>query len=141
MDPERIFPWYALAYDSHITLACGVRTSPAAFCFWQFNPAGISLWLDVRNGGSGVRIGNRRLPLAEVVTATYPETSPFSAACRFCRLLSPKPRLSTAPVYGGNNWYYAYGKSSAAAIRDDSHRMADLATSSVNRPFMVIDDG
>jgi alpha-galactosidase len=49
--------------------------------------------------------------------------------------------LPAAPVYGGNNWYYAYGKSSAEDIRQDSERIVSLASSTGNKPFMVIDDG
>ncbi len=141
MDPDRILPWYLLAFDGASTFACGVKTGAAAFCFWQVDPAGVSLWLDVRNGGRGVSLGKRKLPVATVVTRHYPDTQPFAAACRFCRLLSDMPRLPAAPVYGGNNWYYAYGKSSAGAIRDDSERIAALSPSTANRPFMVIDDG
>jgi alpha-galactosidase len=45
-------------------------------------------------------------------------------------------------VYGGNNWYYAYGRNcSAADIERDSDLMAELAGRAKNRPFMVIDDG
>lgn len=141
MDPERILPWYLLAYDGASTVAIGVKTAPAAFCFWQVDPAGVSLWLDVRNGGRGLHLQQRQLHIAALVTKLYPEAKPFEAAKDLCRRLSPEPRLPARPVYGGNNWYYAYGNSSAVDIRDDSKRLASLATSHDNRPFMVIDDG
>ena len=141
LEPERVMPWYFLAFDGASTLACGMKTAPAALCFWQVDPAGVSLWLDVRNGGRGVKLGQRQLHVASVITEFYPQTQPFAAAKRFCRRLCEQPRLPLAPVYGGNNWYYAYGKSSAADIRADSERMASLAASQENRPFMVIDDG
>lgn len=141
MEPERILPWYFLAYDGASTFAIGVETAPAAFCFWQVDPAGISLWLDVRNGGRGVKLGGRQLQVTSIATEFYPQTKPFAAAKQFCHRLSPTPRLPSAPVYGGNNWYYAYGHSSAADIRADSERMSELAPSTQNRPFMVIDDG
>ncbi len=44
-------------------------------------------------------------------------------------------------MYGGNNWYYAYGHSSASDMIADSERMSAVASSRENRPFMVIDDG
>jgi alpha-galactosidase len=141
MEPERILPWYFLATDGKATHACGVKTAPAAFCFWQVDPSGVSLWLDVRNGGRGVQLGKRELAVATVVTETYNGVSSFGAAGLFCKRLCVKPRLPRAPVYGGNNWYYAYGKSSAEDIRRDSERIAALAPGLANRPFMVIDDG
>jgi alpha-galactosidase len=140
-EPERVMPWYFLAFDGHSTMACGVKTGPAALCFWQADPAGVSLWLDLRNGGRGVRLGKRELPVTSVVAEFYPGTKPFTAAKQFCRRLCENPRMPAAPVYGGNNWYYAYGKSSAADIRDDSERVASWAAANQNRPFMVIDDG
>ena len=140
-EPERVMPWYFLAFDGGSTIACGVKTGSAALCFWQVDPAGVSLWLDVRNGGRGVRLENRELSAASIIAEFYPESKPFAAAKRFCHRLCDAPRLPPAPVYGGNNWYYAYGKSSAADIRDDSERVVSWAASNENRPFMVIDDG
>lgn len=141
MEPERILPWYFLATDGKATHACGVKTAPAGLCFWQIDPSGISLWLDVRNGGRGVQLGKRELSIAKIVTESFRGMTPFNAASLFCKRMCDKPRLPSAPVYGGNNWYYAYGKSSADDIRRDSERIAALAPGLQNKPFMVIDDG
>jgi len=105
IDPERILPWYFLAANERVTAGCGVRTGARAFAFWQVDPAGVSLWLDVRNGGSGVELGDRKLEIASMHTAVYDGLSTFAAAARFCRELCASPRLPEAPVYGGNNWY------------------------------------
>ena len=110
MEPERIMPWYFLAFDGSSTVACGVKTGASALCFWQVDPAGLSLWLDVRNGGRGVKLGTHQIHVASTVVEFYPETKPFTAAKQFCRRLSPTCLLPEKPVYGGNNWYYAYGK-------------------------------
>jgi alpha-galactosidase len=48
--------------------------------------------------------------------------------------------LPDAPVYGSNNWYYAYGNSSAEEILEDTVLLAELTEGIENRPFMVIDD-
>ena len=142
LDPERILPWYFLATSGTQLVACGVKTNPAAFCFWQVDADGVSLWLDLRNGGTGVQLGNREISAATIVQSVYTNASPFDAARRFCRVLCDKPRMPAHPVYGGNNWYYAYGKSSADDIRHDSERIASWAPASgSNRPLMVIDDG
>jgi alpha-galactosidase len=140
---DRILPWYFLAFDGRATHGYGVATGPSCFAFWQADPGGISLWLDLRNGGSAVRMGSRTLEAAVVrVRRGTPNESAFQAARAFCRQLCSQPRLSSAPVYGGNNWYYAYGRNcSAAAIERDADLMAELAPSGANRPFMVIDDG
>lgn len=140
---ERILPWYFLAFDGRATHGYGVATGGACFTFWQADPGGISLWLDLRNGGSAVRLGPRTLQAAVVrVRRGAAGEDAFQSARRFCRLLCAAPRLPSAPVYGGNNWYYAYGRNcSAAAIERDAGLMGELAPSGPNRPFMVIDDG
>jgi len=140
---ERVLPWYFLACDGSATHGYGVATGAACFAFWQVDPGGISLWLDLRNGGSAVRLGQRTLEAAVVRTRRgVAGESAYQSARHFCRALCTQPRLPAAPVYGGNNWYYAYGQNcTAAAIERDAVLMAELAPAGPNRPFMVIDDG
>jgi alpha-galactosidase len=140
---ERVLPWYFLAFDGQATHGYGVATGCCSFVFWQVDPDGISLWLDVRNGGGAVQLGQRVLTAATVIMhrGTRGENA-FESARHFCRALCTSPRLPAAPVYGGNNWYYAYGRNcSAADVERDAALMAELAPAGGNRPFMVIDDG
>jgi alpha-galactosidase len=100
---ERILPWYFLAFDGRATHGYGVATGASCFAFWQADPAGISLWLDLRNGGSAVRLGPRTLEAAVVrVRRGAADESAFRSAQRFCRQLCSQPRLPSGPVYGGN---------------------------------------
>ncbi len=141
IDPERVLPWYALAANGRATAAVGVKTGASAFAYWQIDSDGVTLVLDVRSGGRGVLLGDRHLLAATVVAEEYAGISTYAAARRFCKVLCGAPRMPAAPVYGGNNWYYAYGKSSAKDILDDSERIASWSPHSANRPFTVIDDG
>ncbi len=141
LEPERILPWYFLASDGQHTLAAGVKTNPAAFSFWQVDGEGVNLWLDVRNGGNGVMLGERELKAATVIAEQYDGMSAFAAEHRLCGRLCDSPRLPKQPVYGGNDWYYAYGHNSADGILRDSGLIASLAGDQRNRPWMVIDDG
>ena len=140
---DRVLPWYFLAFDGQAAHGYGVQTGASSFAFWQVDPDGISLWLDVRNGGSAAQLGGRTLEAATVVTRrSAAGEKAFESARRFCKALCPDPRFPSAPVYGGNNWYYAYGRNcSAADIERDTALMAELAPAGGNRPFMVIDDG
>jgi alpha-galactosidase len=139
----RILPWYFLAFDGRGTHGYGVATGASSMCFWQVDPEGISLWLDVRNGGSAVHLGPRILPAAVIRSRPGRNgESAFQAARSFCRLLCRNPRLPGAPVYGGNNWYYTYGENcSAAALIRDAEFVAGASPSGGNRPFMVMDEG
>ena len=140
--PERPMPWYCAAWDGARTHGYGVRTGPAAFCFWQADAEGLSLWADVRSGGVGVQLGPRLLDVCEVVCrAGREDETPFAAVHAFCRQMCPQPRLPDHPVYGHNDWYYAYGNNSAAQIMEDCHRTVALSPSGPNRPYVVIDAG
>lgn len=144
MVPERVMPWYFAAHDaaSKTTHGYGVRTGAGAFCFWQVDPAGVSLWLDVSNGGSGVLLGERELHAATVVSRQgHADEHPTDAVAAFCKVMCPKPRLPKGPVYGTNDWYYAYGKNSEEGILRDTELVASLAPRAGARPFSVIDDG
>ena len=141
---ERPMPWYFGVSAPGAAHAYGVKTGAAAICFWQADPAGVSLWLDLRNGGSGTLLGDRRLEAA-VVRATQPRVgrTPFQTMRELCRMLCEKPRLAAAPIYGGNNWYYTYGRNFGPSdVLRDSEVLAEAAPSGeANRPFMVIDMG
>lgn len=140
---NRVLPWYFLAFDGHATHGYGVQTGAGAFAFWQVDPDGISLWLDVRNGGSAVQPGERSIDAVTIIAHRgSPGESAFDSAQRLCRKLCTSPRLPAAPVYGGNNWYYAYGQNcSATDILRDSALIAELGPGGSNPPCMVIDDG
>lgn len=140
--PPRTMPWYFLASNGSITHGYGVMTDPAAICGWQADAKGVTLVLDVRNGGRGVLLGRRRLAVCTVVCRRGKRgESPFAAAHEFCRRMCPHPRLPKQPVYGFNDWYCDYGKSSAQSVRYYADYVVRLAPKGVNRPFMVIDDG
>ena len=50
------------------------------------------------------------------------------------------PILPEKPVYGSNNWYYAYGRSSREDVLRDAAYLARLTEGIPNRPYFVIDD-
>jgi alpha-galactosidase len=141
-EPDRVMPWYAATWDGTHTHAYGVRTGASAFCLWYIDPGGISLWADVRSGAAPVELGGRVLSVCDVVHRPGRDgESPFAAIHAFCKQLCAAPRLPAEPVYGSNDWYYAYGKNSAATVLADADHIIELSPAGANRPFVVIDDG
>lgn len=138
--PCQTLPWYALVNQGDVTAGYGVKVRPAAICSWQIDPEGVTLWLDVRCGGDGVRLNGRRLAAAQVVCREYGGIRPFEAAKKFCHVMCTDPLLPPAPVYGANNWYYAYGHSSREEVLADAEYLASLTEGLENRPYFVIDD-
>lgn len=140
LDGENFMPWYFLVNNGKSTVGCGVMTQPNSFVSFEYDSCGVSGWFDVRCGGVGVQLMGRELCIATVITRKYDNISAFDAACLFCKEMCPAPVLPKVPVYGGNNWYHAYGNSSAEEIYEDSKFIKHLSERNPNKPFMVIDD-
>jgi len=140
--PDRAMPWYFAAWDGARTHGYGVQTGPAAFCFWQTDSEGISLWADVRSGGMPLSLGSRTLDICTVVTrpGKSGETA-FEALHAFCRQMCPTSRLADHSIYGHNDWDFAYGNNSAESTMEAAHRLVSLSPGGANRPYVVIDDG
>ncbi|WP_263360063.1 alpha-amylase family protein [Acidicapsa ligni] len=139
---ERVMPWYFATWDGRSCNTYGVKTGAGSLCFWQLDPDGVSLWLNLSNGGSGVKLGQRVLEAATVVTRKgNPGEEPTSAIRAFCRQMCSQPSRPSQPVYGTNDWYYAYGKNTAEQILNDTDFIANLSVNNAIRPFSVIDMG
>ncbi|HEY9461838.1 MAG TPA: hypothetical protein VIR54_02055, partial [Vicinamibacterales bacterium] len=140
--PDALMPWYFATSDGSRTHAYGVRTGANAFCGWQVDPKGVSLWADVRSGGVALQLGDRELHVCDVVSrAGRANESAFAAIHAFCRQMCPNPRLPAHPLYGSNDWYWAYGRNSAETVLTDARHIVDLSPTGANRPYVVIDDG
>jgi alpha-galactosidase len=141
-DGKAKYPWYMLLYDGTSTACFGVKTGPKSICWWAMDDTTVSLTMDVSSAGGGVKLASRRLKAAEIMTANSRDgETPFTTAQRFCGMMCPHPRLLKQPVYGINDWYYAYGNNSPALIKEQATMMTGLALNNDNRPFSVIDAG
>jgi len=140
MNPNRFMPWYFCAKSEAKSVCYGVKVRPSAMCFWQVDSLGMTLFLDVRCGGSGVNLKGRVIKLADVIACEMRECTSFEAMQEFCGQMCEDPILPKYPVYGSNNWYYAYGKSSESEILADCDYILNLTKDIENKPYMVIDD-
>ena len=142
MNTSAKLPWYCVISDDNNTTCFGVKTGCKAICSWQVSDNTLQLTLDTRTGGNGVHLNNRKLHAADIVT-TQNESSEnaFATVRRFCSQMCDNPRLTEKPVYGINDWYFAYGNNSAQLILETTSLMAALANDTVNPPFSVIDAG
>lgn len=150
IEPWRTMPWVCAASNGsdlnedvsgRCTSCFGVKVRPHAMCFWQYDTCGVTLWLDVRCGGSGVILGGRKAELCTVLFADYREVSAFSALKAFYKTLCDAPLSCGHKVYGANNWYYAYGETSHAETVRDASLLAEMTEGLSNRPYSVLDDG
>ncbi len=139
-DNNRRMPWYFIATDKKSCFCFGVKTQPNAFISFTYTENGIKALVDCRNGDSGVELNGRKLHLATFVYKKYDSADIYTCLCDYCKTLCENPIFPKERVYGGNNWYYAYGKSSYGEIVSDAKFQAELANGIENKPFEVIDD-
>ena len=143
LTPHEPMPWQFHLHHNGQTDSYGVRTNPDALASWQIDTEGTSLFLDTRNGDSGVLLGGRTLLLADIRSRQgQPGESPFAAARIFANELVTQPVRSTGELYyGGNNWYYAYGIITHNSCIADAKRIGQWTRDLGERPYMLIDDG
>jgi alpha-galactosidase len=124
----RRLPWYFIQHENDATTCFGVKTGCAAFCSWQVGGGNMQLNLETTSGGVGVQLGGRTLAAATIITTqNEKKENAFATARRFCSLMCEHPRLPKQPVYGINDWYFAYGRNSRDLIMQHTALLADLA--------------
>ena len=135
-------PWYCIACDNKSTTCFGVKTGCNTICYWQIANDKLQLTLDTRTGGNEVQLAKRILHGADIITTQNEgNENVFATVRRFCSEMCANPRLTEKPVYGINDWYFAYGNNSARLILETTSLMASLASNSTNPPFSVVDAG
>ena len=140
--PSKKLPWYCIEHSNDNTKCFGVKTGCNTICYWQVTSNTLQLSLDTRSGGNGVQLGSRKLNAAAIVsTQNENNENVFATVRRFCKQMCDKPRLPQQPVYGINDWYFAYGNNSAELILQHTSMLAALAGNASNKPFSVIDAG
>ncbi|GAA1522625.1 hypothetical protein [Kribbella lupini] len=145
VQPQRLLPWYWLAHDQQTgaTTGMGVDVHPGAFCSWTVDRTGVTLWLDLRNGGGPTQLDGRRLTAAvvrEFADAGTPWKTLEAATEAMSAHLPDRPDIG--PVVGANNWYYAYGEGfDEKAVLQDAATIVELADGHPVKPFSVVDDG
>lgn len=139
-DNDRYMPWYFIATDKKTSFCFGVKTLCNSFVSFRYTKDGITALVDVRNGGSGVHLNGRILLVASFIYEEYDGAEILDNIHDFCKKMCPSPRLPKEKIYGGNNWYYAYGNSCYEQIISDARLQANLAKGIDNPPFEVVDD-
>ncbi|MBR5262725.1 MAG: alpha-galactosidase [Clostridia bacterium] len=139
-DCVRHLPWYFIATDKEKCFCLGVKTGANSFVSFKCDCDGIKALVDCRNGGNGVHLGGRRVCLATFICEEYNNADVIACLKDFCRKMCDNPILPKERIFGGNNWYYAYGESSYGEIIADARLQAELAEGIGNKPFQVVDD-
>lgn len=139
--PHRPLPWFCMA-KSATQIACyGVKTGPDAFVFWQVDHHGVTLFLNLMSGNNGTDL-KEPLVACEVIEYFSGEgDDAFTVEKRFAKMMCDNPVLPKEPIFGVNNWYWAYGKISRESVNIETDYLMQMCDGTKHRPYMIIDDG
>lgn len=132
----KIFSWYFMASLGGEHQGYGVMTQARAMCFWEIRKREIVLYLDVRCGSVGVKLGARRLHAATIVSGKYEKMSSHKAVSLFCRKMCGYAIVPHHPVYGFACCTAAEKKKTE--ISREAACLAKLTEGMENRPYFWI---
>ena len=108
--PHRALAWFCYVKGGDRMACYGVKTGADCFAFWQVDTRGVTLFLNLCNGNEGTDL-KEPLVACEVVEMTGEEgEDAYCVARRFAQRMCEKPVLPKEPIFGVNNWYWAYGR-------------------------------
>jgi len=139
--PHRPLPWFCYVKADRYTFFYGVKTGADCFAYWQVDTDGITLFLNLCSGCGGTDLREPLLACEVVEMVSREGEDPYWAAKRFSAKMCESPVLPKEPVFGVNNWYWAYGHISKESVRVETDYLMQMCQGTRNRPYMILDDG
>ena len=141
MMAHRRLPWFCYLRAGAQIACYGVKTGPNCFAFWQADTHGLTLFLNLMAGSCGADL-QEPLVACEIVERFSEEgESPYQAATAFAKCMCTNPVLPKEPVFGVNNWYWAYGNITHDSVIMETDYLLEMTRDTRHRPYMIIDDG
>lgn len=139
--PNRIMPWFCYVLKDGQMSCYGVKTGADAFVSFQVDFDGITLFLNLCNGNDGTDL---QAPLVACEVVEYfaeKGADPYKTAQTFAKQMCDAPVLPKEPIFGVNNWYWAYGQISHDIVTQEVRQLMHVASGCKHRPYVIIDDG
>ena len=138
--PHRAMAWYCMVKSASDYAGYGVKTGADCFAFWQVDTRGITLFLNLCNGNNGTDLQSPLLA-CEVVELVSSGQNAYYFHKDFCKKMCDNPIMPKTPIFGVNNWYWAYGNISKDIVIKETEHLKMITDGVKNRPSMIIDDG
>ena len=138
---SRALPWFCYLKGDDVTACYGVKTSPDCFAFWQVDTRGITLFLNLMSGKRGTDLKEPLLACEVVELIGNEGEDSYDVAKRFSRVMCDSPKIPKEPIFGVNNWYWAYGKISHESVMEETDQLMRMCDGTRHRPYMILDDG
>ena len=138
---QRLMPWFCYLRGEGRTMCYGVKTGADSFAGWIVDTHGITLFINLTNGCGGTDLREPIVACELVELCGEEGEDSYRVAKRFSRMLCDKPKLPREPIFGVNNWYWAYGKISRESVMHETDYLMKMCEGTSHRPYMIIDDG
>jgi len=139
--PFRPLPWFCHVMVDKKVDSYGVKTGGDAFVFFQVDNDGITVFVNLCNGNDGTDLQEPILACEIIQREGKVGEDPYFAAQAFAKQLCENPVLPKEPIFGVNNWYWAYGNISHEIVMEETDHLIRLTQGCVHRPYMIIDEG
>ena len=137
MMSHRRLPWFCYLRAGQRIACYGVKTGPNCFAFWQADTHGLTLFLNLMAGSCGADL-QEPLTACEIVERFSEEgEAPYEAAAAFARCMCDAPVLPEEPIFGVNNWYWAYGNITRDSVLEETDYLLEM----LRRAALHIDAG
>lgn len=138
---QRRLPWYCVIRGDGRTACYGVKTGADCFAYWQVDTHGISLVMNLMSASQGTDLREPLLACEIVERVGEEGEDSFAAVSAFCAQMCEHPVLPREPIFGVNNWYWAYGRISHESVMTETDYLLEMTEGCSHRPFMILDDG
>lgn len=139
--PWRPLPWFCLVRTGDSVGCYGVKTGCDCFAFFQVDTRGITLFLNLMSGGRGTVVKESFSACTVTETVSHSSETVYQTAKRFMSMLCDHPVLPKEPIFGVNDWYWAYGNISREIVLRERDYLLEMTDGVKHRPSLVIDDG
>lgn len=139
--PDRRMPWFVQLKIGETYACYGVKTGANCFASWYLDSYGITLMLNIGCGNQGTDLKEPIVACEIVECFSNQGENAYEVAERFAGLMCEKPVFPKTPVFGTNNWYWAYGDISEEIVLQETDYLIEMAKGCKNKPYLIIDDG
>ncbi len=139
--PHRPLPWFCYLRQGDGLACYGVKTGSNCFAFFQVDSHGITLMLNLMSGAKGTHVKESFVACEIVESVSQGNENAFMTAKRFMGMLCENPVMPKSPIFGTNNWYWAYGNISRESVLQETVYLQEMTDGVQNRPSLIIDDG
>lgn len=138
---SRALPWFCYLKGDDKIMCYGVKTGANCFASWFVDIHGVTLFLNLTNGNNGTDLKEPLVACEIVQLCSQAHEDAYKVAKRFSYMLCDAPALPKEPIFGVNNWYWAYGKISFDSVMSETDYLMRMCKGTKHRPYMIIDDG